>query len=87
MFLIPLVSPFSLPPRSGGLLGGGQHSGLLGLTVLTDTKVSVWRFKEAPPLLSSPGFPGDSQGCIVVNLCEVCGLPLKRCRCRPGLDY
>lgn len=60
---------------------------LLDTTVLTDRFRSGWRFKEAPPLGLTPGSPGSPRGCLVVVLCEVCGLPLKRCRCRVGTDY
>lgn len=57
--------------------------GLLDVTVRTDTNgCRSWRYKEAPPLsgrsASGPFVPVD---------CELCGLPLKHCRCRVSVDY
>lgn len=65
-------------PIVGGL-GGGSTSWLLDVTGRTDTNlVSVWRFKEAPPLWKAM----DS---IYNPSCFVCGLPYDYgCRC---LEY
>lgn len=57
---------FMLSPRLRGDFRGGQHSGLLDLTVLTDTFLGVGR-----------GFSG---GCIY-PLCRSCGVRVEECVC------
>lgn len=62
-------------PLLGGSLGG-SHRSLLDLPVRTDTK--------GYPKGGSRGLKGDP---LVPIRCEACGLPLRACRCIPGVDY
>lgn len=58
-------------PLLGGR-SGGMHMGVLDYYVRTGPRC---------------GQSGVVRGCIAPVLCDVCGLPLKRCRCRVGVDY
>lgn len=50
-----------------------SHSGLLAITVWTDRIFS--------------GRSGLKGGCITPIRCELCGLPIRICRCVAGVDY
>lgn len=47
---------------------------LLDVTVRTDTKRSL-------------GGRRGARGCVAPVCCDLCGLPLKKCRCRVIEDY
>lgn len=73
---MPRLRPLS---NCEGLLwpkGPMTHSRLLAVTVRTDTKPPLW-------WLCRSGL----EGCVTPVLCGICGLPLKRCKCRVGEDY
>jgi len=62
---------------SHGPLGPVRTSGLLDLLVRTDTSNVV----------SYLGVSRGSGGCITAPRCDVCGFPIRYCRCIAGVDY
>lgn len=59
--------------------------GLLAVTVRTDTKpVFSVEPRRSFGLGVGRGFKG---GCITPIVCDVCGLPFRRCQCLAGVDY
>lgn len=65
---------------------GGSHSGLLAVTVRTDTERCLSGVVATAASIAALRRKLE-RGCIAPVLCQLCGLPLKRCRCRVGVDY